>query len=137
MNCLYCNVILTNVNWSVGKQKKGYFSCDDCHTDKYKKYRNKFPFRVKASNLNVKNNSSITEEDLIDIWSKQEGKCVLCGEILEKRNCIDHIISKNSGGLTIRENLQFLCEKCNIGKHHWSTEEYLKHCEKVFKNTRS
>lgn len=134
MNCKYCNVKLTNDNWSEGLRNKRFYTCKDCHKFRYKRYRKRNPWKVRASYINSRYKSSITENDIIELWESQEGICNICGsELTAIRNCIDHIIPVADGGNTIPENLQWLCEKCNIGKHYWSQDEYIVHCKKVAK----
>jgi len=54
------------------------------------------------------------------ILSRDHFKCKRCGDSpATNSNCklhVDHIIPFSKGGKTISENLQTLCEKCNIGK---------------------
>ena len=44
-----------------------------------------------------------------------DGKCMRCNEI--KTLQIDHIIPVAVGGKTMLDNLQFLCQTCNLRKH--------------------
>jgi len=45
------------------------------------------------------------------------GKCVLCGvSAADARLHVDHIIPRSQGGSNDIENLQCLCEACNLGK---------------------
>lgn len=54
-------------------------------------------------------------KDIVDIiWSRDEGKCVYCGS--NENIHIDHIIPFSKGGATNVENLQLLCQKCNLQK---------------------
>jgi 5-methylcytosine-specific restriction endonuclease McrA len=53
--------------------------------------------------------------ELVDaIWRRDEGKCVYCGSSINIH--IDHIIPFSKGGSTSFENLQLLCQKCNLRK---------------------
>jgi len=46
-----------------------------------------------------------------------EGRCALCGATKDDRPLdVDHIKPRSRGGLTVRENLQVLCSKCNRSK---------------------
>jgi diadenosine tetraphosphate (Ap4A) HIT family hydrolase len=45
------------------------------------------------------------------------GRCALCGATKNERPLdVDHIKPRSRGGLTVRENLQVLCSKCNRSK---------------------
>ena len=48
------------------------------------------------------------------IWNRDEGKCVKCGS--ENNIHYDHIIPISKGGSTIKENLELLCQNCNLSK---------------------
>ena len=53
------------------------------------------------------------------VLMKDGAKCKLCGATPQDGNTklhVDHIIPWAKGGETIFENLQILCDKCNIGK---------------------
>ncbi|HUO05927.1 MAG TPA: HNH endonuclease [Candidatus Binataceae bacterium] len=52
-------------------------------------------------------------------------RCKLCGgqagSSIEKLD-FDHIKPWSKGGETVLENLQILCDKCNVGKGDWAPE---------------
>jgi 5-methylcytosine-specific restriction endonuclease McrA len=51
------------------------------------------------------------------ILSRDGHRCVSCGATAKESALhIDHIIPWSKGGLTVMENLQTLCARCNIGK---------------------
>ena len=56
----------------------------------------------------------------IKVMNRDNFKCVFCGKSpateIGTRLHIDHIIAFSMGGTNTLENLQTLCEKCNIGK---------------------
>ena len=120
-------------NWAEGSVKKGFYICNPCKNERYKRYRSKHPFKAKLSHFNKRNSSIITVEQLESLWEKQEGKCAICKDYLEKtiKHCIDHKIPSSKGGSSELENLQFTCYKCNVGKHDFTQEEYIEHCIKI------
>lgn len=53
----------------------------------------------------------------------RDGKiCAVCGST--DKLCIDHIFPVSRGGFTQMDNLQVLCEKCNIQKSNMTMEEF-------------
>lgn len=138
-NCYICEEVLNEENWSEGKKRKGWYVCNKCHSDKYRRYKKLNPFKAKLSYYNKRYDSNLSVEDLEMMWDMQSGKCNICDEVLNKTKtfCIDHIISRNKGGSNELNNFQITCEKCNVGKHDYSMEEYIEHCTKVFNNWKS
>lgn len=56
---------------------------------------------------------------------ERDGKiCAVCGS--SKKLCVDHIFPVSRGGFTEIENLQVLCEKCNLQKSNMTMEEFNK-----------
>ena len=49
------------------------------------------------------------------VWARDRGRCCSCGS---NRNLqFDHIIPKSLGGSNIAENVELLCETCNLRKN--------------------
>ncbi|MDR0509756.1 MAG: HNH endonuclease [Rikenellaceae bacterium] len=56
----------------------------------------------------------IPKEVVDAVYTRDGGRCVYCGSIQNIH--IDHIIPFSKGGATNVENLQLLCQKCNLEK---------------------
>lgn len=56
----------------------------------------------------------IPKEVVDTVWNRDGGKCVCCGSTENLH--LDHIIPFSKGGATNVENLQLLCQKCNLEK---------------------
>lgn len=55
------------------------------------------------------------QRDVVDaVWNRDSGKCVYCNSTENLH--LDHIIPFSKGGDTSVENLQLLCQKCNLEK---------------------
>lgn len=60
---------------------------------------------------------SHTEQDILDIYEMQRGRCAYCRIVLKSTFHVDHIVALAKGGSNDRRNLQILCgPKCNCAK---------------------
>lgn len=58
--------------------------------------------------------SPIPQAVRTEVWRRDSGSCVQCGS---KENLhFDHIIPVSKGGATTAQNLQLLCQSCNLKK---------------------
>lgn len=57
-----------------------------------------------------------TADDIIDIFSMQNGRCAYCRIKVGKKYHVDHIVAVSKGGSNGRNNLQILCQPCNQTK---------------------
>jgi 5-methylcytosine-specific restriction endonuclease McrA len=73
--------------------------------------------RSKVRKLKIKKIKveKITKKQIDDLFSRQFGKCAICGEKLKEYH-IDHIIPLAKGGSHEIKNLQLLHPKCNMSK---------------------
>ncbi len=57
------------------------------------------------------------------VLMRDEAKCCLCGASPRDgaKLQVDHVLPWSKGGETVLENLQILCEKCNVGKSDLSS----------------
>jgi hypothetical protein len=60
----------------------------------------------------------LTTEERIALERQQNGRCALCGRILERgaHPHVDHIVPVALGGKSVLANYQLLCADCNLGK---------------------
>ena len=129
-------------NWAKSRAKTKSYICNYCFKEAKLRKRKASPwkYKLKALTSSLKTRKlpgpDITEGELKEIYEGQRGLCVFCGEWLDpcSSNChLDHIIPTSADGLTERDNVQFLCEKCSYGKWKFSSEEYARHCQRVTK----
>jgi len=137
--CKFCGINLyIGKNWYKSWAKVRKYCCKKCGNEKatktteIRKKKDLFGYRSLSFRSTYKN--SITGPQLKYLFEEQNGKCAICSQILDSCMQIDHIIPLSKGGLSIIENLQWLCERCNRGKFNWSQESYVEHCRKVAEN---
>lgn len=60
------------------------------------------------------------------ILERDKGRCLQCGRGSADGVClhVDHVIPYSCGGLTVLNNLQTLCQECNLGKGNRSDRFY-------------
>ena len=84
-------------------------------------YANPLPLK-KRSNLSSRRKRAIKPA----LYDKQDGFCNGCERfVLEMNMTIDHIQPRSQGGGSRRENLQLLCESCNVLKSDGTQQELI------------
>jgi hypothetical protein len=65
-------------------------------------------------NQQLNKRAAIAESVKLLVWERDEGKCVRCGS--SEKLHFDHIIPVSKGGGVSENNIQILCERCNLQK---------------------
>jgi HNH endonuclease len=74
------------------------------------------PTDDRGSEPELPHNRLIPAEVKVEVWSRDKGKCVLCGS--RENLHFDHIIPFSLGGSSlVAKNIQLLCAKHNLQKH--------------------
>jgi hypothetical protein len=66
------------------------------------------------SQIGITKRTPIPEVVKLFVWKRDEGKCVRCGSTKDLH--FDHIIPVSKGGGSTEENIQILCQSCNLKK---------------------
>ena len=67
------------------------------------------------TNREVKRSRIISTNVKLEVWKRDEGKCVTCGATDELH--FDHILPFSKGGTSIKsDNVQLLCARHNLEK---------------------
>ena len=87
-----------------------------CNRDYNKKYPEKHKSR-KQNRRALENGAQgrVYPQDIAEIKQAQKNRCAVCGINLTKFH-VDHIKPLSSGGSNMRENIQILCQHCNLSK---------------------
>ena len=68
----------------------------------------------------------ITKKIAAEIRAAQHDVCAYCPTALNGAGHLDHKQALSRGGTNYRENLQWLCEPCNLHKYTKSHEEFMR-----------
>jgi len=61
------------------------------------------------------------------ILKESGGRCALCGATKKERPLhVDHIVPRSKDGKTEYDNLQVLCQKCNLAKGNKDSTDFRK-----------
>ncbi len=67
----------------------------------------------------------VPESSRYQVLKAANGKCVLCGASAATAVLhVDHIVPRSKGGTNDLDNLQCLCEQCNLGKSNKDTTDF-------------
>jgi hypothetical protein len=66
------------------------------------------------SQTGITKRTPIPEIVKLFVWKRDEGKCVRCGSTKDLQ--FDHIIPVSKGGSSTEDNVQILCQTCNLKK---------------------
>lgn len=87
--------------------------------------------RSAISEEKAKLNMSIKKK----VFERDGCVCAICGQT--EKLCVDHIFPVSRGGFTKLDNLQVLCEKCNIQKGNMTMDEFKEWRENYGKTTKT
>lgn len=114
----------SNLELQHAKDRRYRETHKDKLSEKGKKYREKRmdyflnKNRERRALKNSTSDGSITLEFEMELFKKQNGKCVYCGRDLSETGMhLDHIIPLSKGGTHTSTNVQWLCPYCNMSKH--------------------
>lgn len=73
------------------------------------------------------------EKDKRLIYDNAQGRCALCGRMIEFREMsLDHIVPLSQGGKDVMDNLQCTCCSCNQFKQSILPEEFYNRITEIF-----
>lgn len=110
------------------KRKKGWLNEDK----PYARQAYAHQYQIKKRYPNIYAVSTITTKILVDWLKEHRGKsCSYCGNFAFH---IDHIIPLSRKGMHELDNLQIVCEACNIAKNNQTEQEFLNQIKRIYNN---
>lgn len=82
---------------------------------------------------------TITHNDLLELWHKQDGKCALSGAELTARVGHTNTVSVDRIDSTIgyvKDNVQLVTVQVNVAKNKWTDAEFVAMCQAVYEHNR-
>ena len=73
-------------------------------------------YRNRRRALNANAEGSHTAADIAELLTLQKYKCACCRTSVRDSYHVDHVKPLSKGGGNGRENIQILCQKCNLSK---------------------
>lgn len=112
------------------KSRAWYAANREYAKQKAKEWRALHPEQVRAtlSNLKARRKKADgrhTAQDIKDLFTKQNGRCLGCSADLSLGYNVDHIMPLSKGGTDWPENLQLLCVSCNRRKGRKLPDQWL------------
>ncbi|HQU83931.1 MAG TPA: HNH endonuclease signature motif containing protein [Pyrinomonadaceae bacterium] len=103
------------------------YQCNECLSEfrktlEYQNQNRKHKHTRRARENNAE--GSFTADDVSKIYHSQKGCCKYCLVEVGNDYHLDHIIPISRGGTNYPENLQILCETCNLRKAKKTPEEF-------------
>lgn len=74
---------------------------------------------------------SHTAQDIRDQFSRQNGLCFYCDEVLDEHYHVDHVVPLTKSGSNNSDNLVCACERCNKSKSDRTPTRWLKHIRDI------
>lgn len=131
MNCIKCDVELTDENWTICQQHRGWRRCKKCINEYHKKQQMKKPWIHKFIDIKYNAHRKKYEWNIpTDVGYRLiTSSCAYCGKIPKELNGLDRVDS--SKGYTI-DNVVSCCKHCNWAKNSMTTDEFKKHIEEIY-----
>jgi 5-methylcytosine-specific restriction endonuclease McrA len=89
-------------------------------------WRRANPEKARAAHLRVRHAGmgTVSAMDIATQHARQNGRCYYCGENLDEKYHVDHVIPVSRGGLNEPSNIVLACPFCNVSKgarlpHEW------------------
>ena len=79
---------------------------------------------VAAHNRRYAGGIPLTKEVVSEVVNAANGVCIYCGKQITKGH-LDHVIPISKGGTNAKENLVWVCARCNLSKGDRDLEEFL------------
>lgn len=114
----WTNACLKFIEFKTGKE----IAIEDVENNNYENNKGTIKKKNNINKLNkvVRKYRTVSLNTRVKVLSRDKFRCVFCGKSpatdIGTQLHVDHIIPFSKGGLNSIENLQTLCEKCNLGK---------------------
>lgn len=115
---VYFLMVYLEISYASPKGKNHYRKSIKLFYDELKEYYDSWKLRKEYEESSKYERSLMTKSLRYDVLSRDNYKCCVCGVTAKEgaKLHVDHIVPIAKGGKTVIENLQTLCENCNLGK---------------------